>query len=88
MHEKCRSVSVIVATYNRGATLADTIESVLKSDYPRFELVVVDQTAHYPAAVERRLRALQERHGYRHLQLPAANLPLARNVGQIGRAHV
>jgi GT2 family glycosyltransferase len=81
MHEKCRSVSVIVATYNRGATLADTIESVLKSDYPRFELVVVDQTAHYPAAVERRLRALQERHDYRHLQLPAANLPLARNVG-------
>ena len=45
MHEKSRSVSVIVATYNRGATLADTIESVLKSDYPRFELVVVDQTA-------------------------------------------
>jgi glycosyltransferase involved in cell wall biosynthesis len=35
-------VSVIIPTYNRSATLAEAIDSVLGQDYPHFELIVVD----------------------------------------------
>jgi glycosyltransferase involved in cell wall biosynthesis len=36
------SVSVIIATYNRAAFLAETIDSVLGQRFPDFELIVVD----------------------------------------------
>lgn len=35
-------ISVVTATYNSGATLRDTLESVLRQDYPDYELVIKD----------------------------------------------
>ena len=35
-------VSVIIPVYNMELYVAETIESVLASDYPNFEVVVVD----------------------------------------------
>lgn len=35
-------ISVITATYNSGASLRDTLESVLKQDYADYELVIKD----------------------------------------------
>lgn len=35
-------VSIVIPTFNRAAYLADAIDSVLAQDYPRIELIVVD----------------------------------------------
>jgi glycosyltransferase involved in cell wall biosynthesis len=35
-------ISVIIPTYNRGWIVREAIDSVLKQDYPNFELIVVD----------------------------------------------
>lgn len=35
-------ISIITATYNSGATLRDTLESVLKQSYTDYELLVID----------------------------------------------
>ena len=35
-------ISIITATYNSGATLRDTLESVLQQDYSDYELVIKD----------------------------------------------
>ena len=36
------TISIITATFNSGATLRDTIESVLAQDYNDFEYIIVD----------------------------------------------
>lgn len=35
-------ISIITATYNSGATVRDTLESVLRQDYPDYELIIKD----------------------------------------------
>ena len=35
-------ISIVTATYNSGATLRDTLESVLSQNYADFEHIVVD----------------------------------------------
>ena len=40
--ENVQLVSVIIPVYNMELFVAETIESVLASDYPNFEVVVVD----------------------------------------------
>ena len=40
--ENVKLVSVIIPVYNMELFVAETIESVLASDYPNFEVVVVD----------------------------------------------
>src|SRR5690554_3992707 len=39
---KYSKVSVIIPVYNMEEYLADTLESVLSSDYPNFEVIVMD----------------------------------------------
>ena len=39
---KHSKVSVIIPVYNMELYLAETLESVLKSDYPNFEVIVID----------------------------------------------
>ncbi len=39
-------ISIITATYNSGATLRDTMESVLAQTYPDFEHIIVDGLSH------------------------------------------
>ena len=73
--------SVIIPTYNREQQLVDTIEYVLGNTYPAFELIVVDQTEEHKEEVAEKLNALQSDDRFQYVQLPIANLPLARNVG-------
>lgn len=44
------SISALVCTCNRGASILDTVSSILAIDHPRFELVVVDQSTNDEAA--------------------------------------
>jgi cellulose synthase/poly-beta-1,6-N-acetylglucosamine synthase-like glycosyltransferase len=37
-------ISVIIPTYGREEPLRDTLEDLLKQDYPAFEVLVIDQT--------------------------------------------
>lgn len=60
------SLSVLVCTRNRGSLVAHAVESILASDHPDFELVVVDQSdnddtgsALKPYLVDRRLKYLR-----------------------------
>jgi glycosyltransferase involved in cell wall biosynthesis len=39
------SISVIIPTYRREEPLKDTLDDLLKQDYPNFEVLVIDQTA-------------------------------------------
>lgn len=71
--------SLIIPTYNRGEVLCDTIEAALRQDYGDYEVIVVDQTAAHPPAVDARLNSLSQR--IRYLQLTPASLPAARNLG-------
>jgi GT2 family glycosyltransferase len=43
-------VSVVIPTYGRPEVLADTIRYLLAQDYPRYEIIVVDQTEETTAA--------------------------------------
>ena len=36
------TISIITATYNSAATIADTLQSVLQQTYQDFEVIVVD----------------------------------------------
>jgi GT2 family glycosyltransferase len=81
MRKSSFQVSVVLATYNRGQQLIDTIEHVLDNTYPDFEIIVVDQTRNHKPEVTTALMAFQGDRRYRYVQLSIANLPLARNVG-------
>src|SRR6266700_4320514 len=72
-------VSVIVPTYNRNNRLRQTLEHVLRQDYPRFEVVVVDQSEDHDHETAAYLSSISEQIRYCPLQVP--NLPAARNVG-------
>lgn len=72
-------VSIIVATYNRGEVLCQTLQMALAQDYPDFEVIVIDQSPEPPEAVRTFVQAAGERLRYMRRQIP--NLPAARNAG-------
>ena len=76
-----RAASVVIPTYNREQQLVETIEYVLATPYPDFEVIVVDQTDEHTPEVAAALEEFQHDDRLTYIQLPIANLPLARNVG-------
>lgn len=70
--------SIIIATYNRGEVLAQTISMALAQDFDDYEVIVVDQTA--PPSVDPRAYA-QYGDRIRFLWLPRRGVTLARNAG-------
>lgn len=72
-------VSIIVPTYKRNSRLRETIEYVLRQDYPSFEVLVVDQSEDHDPETVAYLSSRSGEIRYYHLQ--EANLPAARNVG-------
>lgn len=74
-------VSVIIPTYGRETPLVESIADTLKQDYPRFEVLVVDQTPHHTPTVAAYLRSQAEQGKIRWWKLPWASLPGARNFG-------
>lgn len=45
-------VSVVVASYNRGAWLERAVGSVILQSYPNWELIIVDDASHDPKTIE------------------------------------
>jgi len=76
-----RSASVVIATYNRGTVLFDTIEMVMKNEHPTFECIVVDQTPEPSADYFARLADLKARYDFEYVTLPTPSLTFARNEG-------
>jgi glycosyltransferase involved in cell wall biosynthesis len=74
-------VSVIIATYKRGNFLVDTIVGIMDNNYPRFELIVVDQTSSYPPEISTRLEALIDEYHLNYYKLDLPSVTVARNVG-------
>jgi GT2 family glycosyltransferase len=72
-------ISVIIPTYGREQALVDSIRDVLKQDYPRFEVIVVDQTPVHEPHVQAYLDAQIAAGTIAFYKLDWASLPGARN---------
>lgn len=75
------SVSVVIATYNRGPVFFDTISMVMANEYPTFECIVVDQTPNPSAEYMERVHEMQSTYDVDYVTLPAPSLTFARNEG-------
>jgi len=73
-------VSTIIPTYNRAATIQRAVDSVLAQDYPRIEVIVVDD-----GSVDDTAERMAERYGHdgrvRYLSFPNGGVCVARNRG-------
>ena len=74
-------ISVIIPTYQREEPLKETIEDILKQDYPHFEVIVVDQTQQHQAEVQHYLEEREKKQQINWFRLNWASLPGARNYG-------
>jgi GT2 family glycosyltransferase len=74
-------ISVIIPTYGREEPLRDTLEDVLKQDYPTFEILVVDQTPTHKPEIQAYLEQLAGDRKIHWFRVDWASLPGARNYG-------
>jgi GT2 family glycosyltransferase len=74
-------VSVIVPTYNREGILVATLRYLAQQDYPRFEIIVVDQTRTHEPETVIQLNKLIQAGTIRYFRLDQPSLPNARNFG-------
>lgn len=72
-------ISVIIPTYRREEPLRNTLEDVLKQDYPAFEVLVVDQTPTHEPPTQAYLKQLADAGKIRWFCVDWASLPGARN---------
>jgi glycosyltransferase involved in cell wall biosynthesis len=75
-------ISVIIPTRNRADKIGTAVASVLANRYPRFELLVVDQSV--DAATEQTLRPYLGDTRFRYLHTTTTGLSVARNIGTRG----
>ncbi|MGK7945527.1 MAG: hormogonium polysaccharide biosynthesis glycosyltransferase HpsN [Microcystaceae cyanobacterium] len=74
-------LSVIVPTYNREAILKDSLEDLLKQEYPSWEILVIDQTLTHESETEQYLQRLVDNNQIKWIKVEWASLPGARNLG-------
>lgn len=74
-------VSVIIPTYAREKVLRDTLDDVMRQDYPNFEILVVDQTPIHDPETQTYLANLQTQSKIYWFRVNWASLPRARNYG-------
>lgn len=72
-------ISVIIPTYGREDPLRETLFDVLKQDYPRYEVLVVDQTPLHEPDTQQFLEDLAQVGKIQWFRLDWASLPGARN---------
>jgi len=72
-------ISVIIPTYGREAILIESIRSVLAQTYPRYELIVVDQTQTHEAETQAALDQFAQSGEIQLHKVSWASLPAARN---------
>ncbi len=75
------SISLVIPTYRREQILKDTLEDVLKQDYPNLEILVVDQTETHDPTIQTYLETLAKTNKIKWFQVNWASLPAARNYG-------
>ncbi|MBE9128805.1 MULTISPECIES: hormogonium polysaccharide biosynthesis glycosyltransferase HpsN [unclassified Coleofasciculus] len=75
------SLSVIIPTYSREEPLRDTLDDVLKQEYPCFEVLVVDQTPTHKPEIQAYLEQLANDRKITWFRVDWASLPGARNYG-------
>jgi GT2 family glycosyltransferase len=68
-------ISVLVCTYNGGATLAETCTAISRLEYPNTEVIVVDDGSTDDSA------DIARRHGFRVISTENRGLSSARNTG-------
>ena len=78
-------ISVVICTRDRGRLLRDAVDSVLASDYPDFEVVVVDNAGSTSETRDVALRHPDPR--VRYVHEPLAGLSYGRNRGMQVAAH-
>lgn len=74
------SVSVVIATYRRGAELRRAIGDALAQTYSPLELIVVDQTEEHDEATQRFVGSIDDPR-FAYFLVTPASLPAARNFG-------
>ncbi|SRR5579875_152127 len=74
-------ISVIIPTYKREGLLVDTLKDLLSVDYPKYEILVIDQTPSHEPATENYLRDLSAKGSIRWQRVSKPSLPAARNLG-------
>jgi glycosyltransferase involved in cell wall biosynthesis len=72
-------IAVIICTRNRPASLVKTVQTILRNDYPHFEIVVVDQSD--DTATKEVLAPFLETHRLKYLSMPTPGLAAGRNLG-------
>ena len=75
------SISLIIPTYRREQILRDTLDDVLKQDYPNVEILVIDQTETHDPKIQTYLENLAKTDKIKLFRVSWASLPAARNYG-------
>lgn len=73
------NLTVVVCTRNRHESIPQTVNSILRNDYPNFELIVVDQSDDDSTA--KTLEQFSEDRRIRYLRSPTKGVSVARNIG-------
>lgn len=72
-------ISVIIPTYNREEPLCETLKSLFNQDYPKYEIIVVDQSQIHKPETLSFLEKNKNKFFYLHIDKPS--LPHAKNLG-------
>ena len=78
-------IAVVICTRNRPASVLRTVQMVLLNDYPRFEIVVVDQS---DGAATQEALAPFSASGVKYLRMPTPGLAAGRNLAVLVEAAV
>lgn len=73
------TISAIICTRNRGASVVAAVESILANDHPAFEVIVIDQSTDTTTAAA--LRRFQHDRRLRYIASTTKGLGIARNIG-------
>jgi len=76
---RASSITTVICTRNRGSAVVQTVRTVLRSDYPHFEIVVVDQSS--DERTREALLSFPETREVTYLRMPAPGLSAGRNRG-------
>lgn len=73
------SVSVVVCTRNRGASISSTVETILANKYQDFELIIIDQSTN--DSTEEAVTPFLDNRRLRYIRSSTRGLSVARNIG-------
>ncbi|MDI7259295.1 MAG: glycosyltransferase [Thermodesulfobacteriota bacterium] len=73
------STTVIISTWGRGGGIIKTIETILKNDYPNFDLIIVDQNE--DDLTEMSLKPFLQNPRFHYLKSHTRGLSAGRNIG-------